>query len=181
MDLTKLSTPAKIISIVGLLAFIDSFLPWFSFSEKAADPAGLTGFSASGDAWNVGFGAWFPLLVLLALGVLAVLPAFGRTVTVRGSYAAIGAVALVATVIVALRWLTYPSLPADESIYFNEGASFGTYLGLLLGVLATAAAYIGFTAEGGSLNNIAGAFKAPAPGAGGSPTGDAPDGPPQSL
>ena len=39
------------------------------------------------------------------------------------------------------------------------GASFGTYIALILGIVATVFAYLGFTAAGGTINKFADAFK----------------------
>src|SRR4030081_2465177 len=44
----------------GLLAFIASFLPWYSFSALGGV------YSVSANAWSLGFAAWFPVLLLLA-------------------------------------------------------------------------------------------------------------------
>jgi hypothetical protein len=159
MDLTKLGRTERVLAIVGLLAFIDSFLPWYSVSVKGSLAAlGGTG-GLSGNAWDIGFWAWFPMLLLLAIGVVVALPAIGRNVSVRGGYAAFGAAALLATIIVLLRWLTYPSVPAEDAAFIDASADFGTYLGLILGILATVFAYLGFTAAGGTLNNVGAAFK----------------------
>jgi hypothetical protein len=152
MDLTKLGRTERVLAIVGLLAFIDSFLPWWSIS---AGP-----FSASESGWGVGIGGWFPVLLLLAVGVLAALPAFGQSVAVRGGYATFGAASLLATIIVLIRWLTYPSA---SGFYGSAGASFGTYVFLVLGVVAVVFSYLAFTAAGGTLNNIGAAFKGQAP------------------
>jgi hypothetical protein len=159
MDLTKLGRTERVLAVVGLLAFIDSFLPWYSASVRGS-LAGLAGVgSASDNAWDVGFGGWFPMLLLLAVGVLVALPAFGRAVTVRGGYALFAAVSLLATIIILIRWLTYPSVPAEAAAYIDAGADFGTYIALILGIVATVFGYLGFTAAGGTLNNFADAFK----------------------
>ncbi len=163
MDLAKLGRTERVLAIVGLLAFINSFLPWYSVSVKGSLAALGGAGSASGNAWDIGFWAWFPMLLLLAVGVLVALPAFGQNVSVRGGYAAFGAVALLVTIIVLIRWLTYPSVPAEDAAFIDAGADFGTYIGLILGVVATAFAYLGFTAAGGTLNNIGDAFKGAAP------------------
>jgi hypothetical protein len=153
MDLTKLGRTERVLAIVGLLAFIDSFLPWWSVS---AGP-----YTASESGWNVGFAGWFPLLLLFAVGVLVALPAFGQSVVVRGGYAAFGAASLLATIIILIRWLTYPSgSDAYAGLGVSAGASFGTYIGLILGIVATVFSYLAFTAAGGSINKFADAFKA---------------------
>jgi hypothetical protein len=155
MDLTKLGRTERVLAIVGLLAFINSFLPWYSV-KFSGEFAQLAGGNISGNAWRVGFWAWFPSLLLLAIGVLVALPAFGQRVMIRGGYAAFGAAALLATVIILIRWLTYPTA---SSVAGSAGADFGTYLGLILGVVATVFGYLGFTAAGGQLNKFADAFK----------------------
>src|SRR5947209_18653205 len=122
MDLTKLGRTERVLAIVGLLAFIDSFLPWYSVSIKGSLAALGGAGGASGNAWDVGFWAWFPMLLLLAIGVLVALPAVGQNVSVRGGYAAFGAVALLVTLIVLIRWLTYPSVPAEDAAFIDAGA-----------------------------------------------------------
>lgn len=149
MDLTKLGRNERVLAIVGLLAFIDSFLPWWSVTVGP--------FSSSESGWGVGFAGWFPVLLLLAIGVLVALPAFGQSVTVRGGYAAFFAGALLATILILIRWLTYPTASGD---FGSAGADFGTYVALILGIVATAFGYMGFTAAGGTVNNFADAFKA---------------------
>jgi len=159
MDLTKLGRTERVLAIVGLLAFINTFLPWWSVSAKGSLGT-ISGASASGNAWDIGFWAWFPMFLLLALGILVVLPAFGRSVVIRGGYAAFGAVALLAAIIVLILWLTYSPVPSELSAYVNQNASFGTYLGLVLAIVATVFSYLAFTAAGGSINKFADAFKA---------------------
>ena len=160
MDLTKLGRTERVFAIVGLLAFINTFLPWWSVSAKGSIAAlAGTDASASGNAWDIGFWAWFPMLLLLVLGILVALPAFGRTVVIRGGYAAFGAVSLLATIIVLILWLTYSPVPSELSAYVDSSASFGTYLALVLGIVATVFAYLAFTAAGGSLNKFGDAFK----------------------
>lgn len=158
MDLTRLGRTERVLAVVGVLALIDSFLPWYSVSGKGL----AAGISYSENAWDVGVGGWFPLLLLLAVGVVVALPAAGRSVVVRGGYAAFGAAAALATLIILIRWLTYPSLPGEAAGYADAGAGFGTYAGLILAVVATVFAYLAFTAAGGSIAAFGDAFKVPA-------------------
>ena len=167
MNLEKLGRNDRILALGGLIAFIDSFLPWYSVSVKSDGVDGLGAYSASssGNAWSVGFGAWFPLLLLLAVGVLAVLPAFEQKVVLPGGDASLAIIGVVATVIILLRWLTYPSVPSGElGLGVSAGASFGTYIGLVDGVITAVIGYLGFTASGGSLSNLGAAFSKPAAG-----------------
>lgn len=153
MDLTKLGRNERVLAIVGLLAFIDTFLPWYSWSFGPI--------SGSWIGWSAGFTAWFPLLLLIAIGVLVALPAFGQSVTVRGGYAAFGAGALLATILILIRWLTFDT--ADAYGIGSVGPDFGTYIGLILGVVATVFGYLGFTAAGGNIARFGDAFKASQP------------------
>jgi len=168
MDLTKLGRTERVLAIVGLLAFINTFLPWWSVSAKGSIAA-LAGSdaSASGNAWDIGFWAWFPMFLLLAIGILVALPAFGRSVVIRGGYAAFGAVSLLATIIVLILWLTYSPVPSELSAYVDSSASFGTYLAVVLAIVATVFSYLAFTAAGGSINKFADAFKSQPPQDGG--------------
>lgn len=161
MNLGKLGLNDRILAVVGVLAFIDSFLPWYSVTVKAVAVDGFGGGSYGGstNGWSSGFAAWFPLLLLLAIGIVVVLPAFEQKINLPGGYALIGILALVATILVLLRWLTYPSVPSDGLDGVSAGASFGTYIGLVLGIVATVFAYLSFTASGGSLGNIGAAFQ----------------------
>jgi hypothetical protein len=161
LNLGKLGLNDRILAAVGLLAFIDSFLPWYSVSVKAAAVEGFSGASYSGstNAWSSGFAAWFSLLLLLAIGIVVALPAFEQKINLPGGFALIGILALVATVLILLRWLTYPSVPTDGlDVGVSAGAGFGTYVGLVLGIVGVVFAYLSFTASGGSLSNIGAAF-----------------------
>ncbi len=159
MDLTKLGRTERVLAVVGLLAFINTFLPWWSVSAKGA-LGDIAGASASGNAYDVGFWGWFPMYLLLVIGVLAALPAFGRSVAIRGGYAAIGAVSAICTLIVLILLLTYSPVPSEFSSVVNDNATFGAYLGLVLAIVATVFSYLAFTAAGGALNKFADAFKA---------------------
>jgi hypothetical protein len=156
---TRISVPSGALAAIGLLALIDSFLPWFTVSEKTASPGLLTQYAQSGDAWGVGVGGWLPVVVLMAVGILAVLPAFGRGVEGRAGHTAHLVLAVAATVIMLLRWITYPSVPVGESAFIDAGADVGTYLGVLLGLAASGAAYVGFTAAGGTLDTFTRIFR----------------------
>lgn len=143
MDLTKLGRTERVLAIVGLLAFIDSFLPWWSIGDLNTS------------AWHLGFWSVLPMLALVEIGLAVALPLTGQSVSIRGGYATFGAAALAASIITLIRLLTYPSA---DVLGVSAGADFGTYLGLILGIVATVFAYLGFTAAGGTLNNIGAAF-----------------------
>lgn len=62
MDINKLSTSEKIISVSAIVLLIASFLPWFKID--------FLGSSASGNGWDVGF-LWGGIPTLLGLVMLA--------------------------------------------------------------------------------------------------------------
>lgn len=154
----------------ALLVFILSFLPWYSVSVS------FMGHSSSGHlaAWHAAFGAWFPVLLVLALGVVTVLWAMG---SIRWSalflWTVGTATAIVAAIIIILRWVTYPS--ASDADGFGGSASAGAgwalYVSLVITVAMAVFGYLGFAAAGGDIKNIPGALKqrqvGPPPGQGG--------------
>jgi hypothetical protein len=128
---------------VGVLAFIDSFLPWWGVDFK-----GLGGGSVS--AWHF-VGAWFPVVLMMAVAMLVVGKVFnGRSMGQIGtspvSWNLVSvAVAAIAAIIILLRWVTYPG---GHSGGFDAGARFGTYIGLILAIVQTVFAYLSLVASG---------------------------------
>lgn len=135
MNQRKIAIPDLVFAAAGLLAVISTFLPWWSFSDS--------GFSLSVNGWNsASVGAldktitgplvWIPMLLLFIFGALALIRAFAAPQLLPGKiFYQVGAgVGGFATLLVLIRWMTYYSPPGGGS----SGASFGTYLGLLLGL-----------------------------------------------
>src|ERR1051326_4287270 len=92
----------------AILIFIFSFLPWYTVSIS------ILGHSESGHlaAWHAKFGAWFPVLLLIALGTVTALWAHGMIKWSELFLWTVGtATAILAAVIILLRWVTYPSAP----------------------------------------------------------------------
>ena len=167
MDLTKLGRTERVLGIVGLVLFIDSFLSgWYSVSAPSASVLGVTygGGSAGYSAWEYpsGFLTWFPTLLFLAVGVLAVLPAFGVVVRLRVSIALLGlGVSAVAVLFFLIQWITYPSVPSElGGSGISAGPDWAFFIGLALAVVAGVFSYLGFTAEGGSLAALGQSVKA---------------------
>src|SRR6185437_3259797 len=165
MDLTKLGRTERVLAIVGLLAFIDSFLSgWYTVSAPSTSVLGVTysGGSAGFNAWQYpsGFLTWFPALLFFALAVVVALPAFGVFVKLPASKALIGlVVSAVAVLFYLIQWATYPSVPS-ELAGVSAGADWAFFVGLVLAVVAGVFSYLGFTAEGGSLAAIGQSIKA---------------------
>ena len=140
MNQRKIAIPDLVFAAAGLLAVISTFLPWWSYSAG--------GFSVSVNGWNsasagdlnrtiTGPLVWIPMLLLFVLGALALIRALAAPQLLPGKlfYQVGTGVGGFAVLLVVLRWMTYYSPPAGDG--GSSGASFGTYLGLLLG-LATA-------------------------------------------
>ncbi|MGW2525333.1 hypothetical protein ACWC09_52120 [Streptomyces sp. NPDC001617] len=128
VDIAKLDRTARVVAVCGLLAFIDSFLPWYTVSASGLGRLG------SANAWNLNY-AWIPMLLLLGLGVATALPAFGIRPPALLSPPTVTGVGLLCTIIVIVRWITYPS---GSDLGVSAGAGFGTYLGLALTLVVTA-------------------------------------------
>jgi hypothetical protein len=150
VDLSKLDRTRMALGVIGLLAFIDLFLHWADLSV-----GGQTYSQWNWNGWNAGLGAWLPMLLLLALGVIAVLPAFGVAFALPVGLALVGAlVGALSTIIVLLRWVT---LPSEMGASMN--AAFGLYIGLVLALAAAAFGWMGYTAEGGNFKTIGDSLK----------------------
>jgi hypothetical protein len=133
-----------VVMAVGVLAFIDSFLPWY----------GVNGFGTA-SAWNSGFGAWFACILMVFVGVSVAARVFGGRNT--GSVGSVGstnvtwnlinlAVPVVAVIVILLRWVTYPDAP--KALNLDPGARFGLYLGLILAIVQAVFSYFSFLASG---------------------------------
>jgi len=163
MDLTKLGRTEQVLSAAGLLAFIFSFLPWYT--------ASLGPLSASRNGWQdpSGFNDWFPVLLLFVYGIILFLPAAGVQLNVPflASAANRAFVGLVLSALGVLLWaiqgLTYPNWN-DLTGGFESGGSAGPawayYVVLVIGLAALVQSYLGFTQAGGSLAQVGAAVKA---------------------
>ena len=125
-DPAKLDLAARVAAVCGLLALIDSFLPWYTVSFAGV---GL----ASANAWDLNY-AWVPILLLLGLGVTVIAPAFNTGTRRTIGPALIAVVGTIAAVIIAIRWATYPT---GSDLGVSAGAGVGTYLALALALIVT--------------------------------------------
>ncbi len=135
----------------GALMFINSFLPWYGVTFHGA--AGFAGGSASVSAWHF-VGAWFPMLLVVAVGGVTAARVFGGRALPTVANGAVGwgfitaAVSLIAAIIILLRWVTYPSASGPG---FSAGAKFGTYVGLILAIVQTVFGYLNLVTAGEKL------------------------------
>lgn len=147
----------QVIVVGGLLAFIDSFFAWYGYSGGGSDELKQMGIKTSVSAWSAGFGAWFPVILLLAVAAVAVLGVLGKlpfAPLMLGFLAFAGGV--LATVIVLLRWATYPSA---SGIGGSVGAMWGTYVGVILAIVVAVFGYLDFVAKGGNIKNLGAVFQ----------------------
>src|SRR5262249_59815932 len=75
-DPKKVSTLDWVVIGAGGLAFIDSFLPWYTASVSFS---GISRSDSAG-AWSAGFAAWFSVLLLIAAGGLVLANAMGAQI-----------------------------------------------------------------------------------------------------
>jgi hypothetical protein len=120
----------------GVLMIIVSFLPWYG--------ASFAGFSSTVSGWNAGFGAWFSILLVIAVAAVTAARVFGgRSMPAVGN-GAVGwgfitaAVSALAFIIMLLRWVTFPS----GSHGVSAGGRFGIYIGLVIAIVQTVYGYL---------------------------------------
>jgi hypothetical protein len=147
MDLSKFKTSDWLMVGGGALFLIAGFLPWFS----------LGGF-ATQNAFNFFFTGTVPWLLVVAVGVLAFLAAadiFKLPDNLPAPTILLGAAAL-STLLVLLRLIIGFRLgvPGVSGLSFDRGI--GLFLGLIAAGVATAGAYLNFSATGGDLKQLAG-------------------------
>ena len=137
----KLGRTELILVLAGLLALISSFLHWF----QASVSAGVLGtyYAGSTNGWSSGILAWGAVLLLVAVGVMALLPSFDVAQNLQGRYRLFTILAAIALVLIIIRWATYPSASANDSgAQLSEGAGVGTFLGLIAALAATGFSYL---------------------------------------
>lgn len=121
----------------AIATFIFSLLPWFGVS--------IAGFSAHRNGWGVGFLAWFPILLSIAIGVLIALRVFAAvqlpTLPAGWGFIVLAAAGL-ALVLVLLKLLIG---------YHSTDRKIGLYLGLIAIAVQTYFAFAAFKLSGESL------------------------------
>lgn len=141
----------------GVLMLIDSLFGWYGYSGDGASELKAMGFKTSATAWGSGFGAWFSVLLVMAVAVVAVLAAQGvlDLAPVLVGFVELAGSAL-AVVVVLLRWMSYQTASGGGG---SVGALWGTYVGVLIAIAVAVFAYLDFTAKGGDIRNPVAAFQ----------------------
>ena len=119
----------------GLAAFIFSFFPWASVDVGDGGMLDAMGIDTSVSAWNAGFLGWFPILLLLAAGVIIFLPHVGTEVPRLAMNWLI--LSGVAVLFILLRLVTLETLVSP---------SVGLFLGLIAAIVSGVAALLTFRA-----------------------------------
>ncbi len=146
MDLSKLSTSDRVITVSGIVLFISSFLPWFSLDVPDDF---LLGSSPDANGWDVGF-LWAGLPALLGLAAAAVVLATklgsANMPDLPASWGQIflGAGALSA-VLVILKLL----VGEDAPFGFDVNRSWGLFLAALAALGFAAGGFLKFQEEKG--------------------------------
>jgi hypothetical protein len=127
----------------GALALVSLFLPWWGVQSSVE---GLGG-SASGSGWEVGFGAWFGSLLVVAAGALVLMRYLGRQLPAMpvGENTLVAALASLGALLILLRVFTFDS--ADLGVV-EYGRKIGAWTGLLAALVAAGAAIKRFMDSG---------------------------------
>lgn len=126
------------IMTAGFVIFITSFLPWYSliifFSEIRFN------------GWNVGFGGWFPIILVITVASAAAARVFGNVgLPDRGSVSSswlLAAVSALAALIIFVRWLTF------EEGGVGAGPRYGIFLALTAAIAQTVFGVLAARASG---------------------------------
>lgn len=145
-DINKYSTQEKVLGGAAIVALIALFLPWYG--------ASVGSFSASVSGWHTSYG-WFGGLLLVVAGVYLVLlrsqvtlPRIPVTPMVI-----ITGLAMLGTLIIAIRWLTLPSGHGGLAgiISYSYGPRVGIFLALIAGLVESVVGVLLFRASGEKL------------------------------
>jgi hypothetical protein len=145
MDLSKLSTGDKVISVGAIVAIIATFLPWYGWSSD--DLFGVGGASVSANLWDWSGGMAFVILAagIIALGVivLRMLEVFDLSDQGVPEGIAMLAVAGIVTLITIIRLI---SVPGGAGIV-GVGRSWGLWVGVIAAAVMVVGAVLKFQEE----------------------------------
>lgn len=138
MDLSKLKLGQRIVLGAGLLLIINLFLPWYRVS--------FMGYSASANAFDAGFLAWFGSLCAIAAAVIIALKVFANMKIDAGPLKA----EHIALILGALGVLfVFLRLVTETSSMF-----IGLWFGLILVIVLTYGAFLCMRQEGLSVQDF---------------------------
>ena len=150
-DSTKVTTLDWVVVSAGVLAYISSFLPWYSSRVSVSLFRIERSAHVNVNAWNAGFGAWFSVLLLVVAGGVVLASAMGVRLPVARPLITLG-LSVLAVVTILLRWATFSDTVGGQGELGNvdiggfltasSGAGFGLYLGLIAAVAAAVASLL---------------------------------------
>jgi hypothetical protein len=150
-DSTKVTTLDWVVVSAGVLAYISSFLPWYSSRVSVSLFRIERSAHVNVNAWNAGFGAWFSVLLLVVAGGVVLARAMGVRLPVARPLITLG-LSVLAVVTILLRWATFSDTVGGQGELGNvdiggfltasSGAGVGLYLGLIAAVAAAVASLL---------------------------------------
>jgi hypothetical protein len=138
MDLSKLKLGQKIVLGAGILLIINLFLPWYRVSAF--------GFSASANAFDAGFLAWFGSFCGIAAAVIIALKVFANMKIDAGPLKAEHIVLVLGALSVLFIFLR---LVTETSSMF-----IGLWLGLIVAIILAYGAFLAMKQEGYTMQDF---------------------------
>jgi hypothetical protein len=123
----------------GALALIAMFMPWWGTQGGPIN--------VSRNAWGAGIGAWLGALLVIGAAAVVLVRHLGKELPELpvGENLLVLGLAGLGTILILLRLLT---LDAADLAVVEYGRKIGSWIGLLAGIVATAAAFLRFQASG---------------------------------
>jgi hypothetical protein len=145
IDLGRLSQLDRGIVGAAAVVFVSGFLPWWGYKG----PLSIYGGSVSG--FSTGFTGWAGILLLFAAGVYLFLRRMEVSLPALpvGPAVAVVGVAALGLLLVLIRWLTLPSVPAV--LKGTIGTKWGIWVAILAGIVEVACAVMELRASGEAL------------------------------
>jgi hypothetical protein len=150
-DSTKVTALDWVVVSAGVLAYLSSFLPWYSYRVSVSLFRFEGSANANVNAWNAGFGAWFSVLLLVVAGGVVLASTMGLRLPTARPLITLG-LSVLAFVTILLRWATFSdtvdgqddlgNIDVGGFLTASSGAGFGLYLGLLAAVAAAVASLL---------------------------------------
>jgi hypothetical protein len=154
-DPKRVTTLDWVVIGAGGLAFIDSFLPWYTASIEGQSLGSASGWHSY---------SWLAILLLVAAGALVLTANAGQQINLPAPIHLITlGLSGLATLLILLRWLTWMGDKGTSLFSLHQGAGFGMILGLILGIAASVASFLAFRASGGNFNQVRRSPGAPPP------------------
>lgn len=154
-DPKRVTTLDWVVIGAGGLAFIDSFLPWYT--------ASIEGHSlGSASAWHSY--SWLAVLLMMVAGGLVLAVNMGQSINLPAPLPLItlGLTGL-ATLLILIRWLTFMGDKGGGFVTIHQGGGIGLFIGLICAVAAGVASFLAFRATGGNFNQLRRTPGAPPP------------------